>query len=73
MKMSQPMKSVQFGKWANQKILLCGVCYRSYHAKQTPEFHWITTMGYIRVVGPSLVQEQTSPCRLKFCHSPLSW
>ena len=41
------MKSVQFDKQANQKVLLCGVCYRSYHAKQTPEFHWVTARGYI--------------------------
>ena len=34
---SQPMKSVQFGKQTNQKIFLCYVQYKSYHAKQAPD------------------------------------
>ena len=25
--------------------------YRNYHAKQTPEFHWVTSWGYVSVLG----------------------
>ena len=52
---SQPMKKLDFGRRANQGILLCYVCYRSYHDKQTPEFHWVTARDYIRIVGLSFV------------------
>ena len=44
---SQPTKNLEIGKWANQKIVLCCVCYGSYTPKQTPEFCWATDRGYI--------------------------
>ena len=48
-----PMKKLEYG--SNQGILLCYVCYRSYHGKQTPEFHWLTAMGYIRDISLSFI------------------
>ena len=40
--------------WASKpirKFMLFCVHYRSYHAKQTPEFCWVTTWGYVWVLG----------------------
>ena len=54
MTMSQPMNNLEFGKCANQKSLLCCVCYSSYPAKQTPDFHWATLARcyHWSVLGP---------------------
>ena len=55
---------------ANQKFLSCYVCCMSYHGKQNPDFHWVTTRGYIRVLGLSFytrVRDRNSSFWLKFC------
>ena len=43
----QTMENLEIGKLANQKSLLCCVCYSSYPAKKTPEFCWVTARGYV--------------------------
>ena len=55
MSVSQPMKRLNFGRGANQRILLHYVCYRSYHGKKTSEFCWVAARGYISVVCSSFV------------------
>ena len=73
---SQPMRKLDSGNLANRKVLSCYVYCRRYHGKQTPEFHWVTTRGYIRVVVCPLsirVRDRNSSFCLKFCQKARSW
>ena len=65
------MISVHFGKLTNHKILLFCGWYMSYHAKQTPEFHWVTARGYIRVTEDKTIF-MVKILSLPFVCSPMS-
>ena len=55
----------------SEKVSLCVVCYRCYHAKQTPEFCWVAarvTLGLWTILGP-LGYRIKSCFRQKFCQT----